>query len=338
MNKTTIIIIALAFVILLTAVIGVVGFITSSDESPFGDGKTSESAYSLQPTTTYAVPTATESWIDLNMIASNLATATDSDTDTSLTSGTLAPIVIGSMPNNQPLTTIVYIDQNGNIVDMNQINQNKTTTQMDNTIAFDETQPTTGEDTSFSEYEINSNGVITRYLGTSKTLFIPENIQGVTVTGIGSRCFEGSSITAVQIPKTVKNVGAAAFKDCKKLVTVNFVDPSVDVVIENSAFKGCSSLKSIKLPITSSIGMSAFESCTSLKEIDIKAGTKNIGQYCFAFCSSLTSITIRDEETKFNGITTFQAHNEALIVHCAPDSNVEFQLKGYGLNTAPISG
>ena len=336
MKKTAIIIIALAVAIVLTAVVLVVGLVGPKvQELLKGEDTTYSVSYYLQPTTTPVIPEDTQSWVDINMIAGDLATATDS---TEPSSETLAPIVIGTDTNNQMLTTIIYIDQNGNIVDLNNINNNKTTTQIDNDIAFDDTVATTDEDSAFSEYEINSSGVITNYLGSSKVVMIPSRIQGVTVTGIGANCFASKKITSVQIPATVKSIGAAAFKDCKNLVNVIFADQSVNVEIGNSAFKGCSSLKKINLPVTSSIGMSAFESCSSLKEIDIKAGTKNIGQYCFAFCTALAKITIRDEETVFNGVTTFQDHNDELIVYCVLDSNVEFTLKNYGLNTSPITG
>lgn len=336
MKKAVIIIVGLAVAILLTAVVLVTTLLAPKIKDWFGSADTTYNySYSMVPTTTNPViPQDTDAWIDINSIAGDLATATD--TDTSSTSLTLAPVVIGTEGGSN-LTSIVYIDQNGNIVDPGLVNNNKTTTQIENDDAFDDTVPT-DDDNSFEEYEINSAGVITRYFGSSKVVMIPPKIQGVTVKGIGKGCFESSYIKSVQIPATVTVIDAGAFQNSKNLETVVFVGENSSVNIGNSAFKGCTKLKSINLPVTPNIGLSAFEGCTSLKELNIKAGTKSIGQYCFAYCESLTSLKIRDEKTKFNGITTFQGCNlEKLIVYCEVDSDVEFTMKNYGINTSPLT-
>lgn len=63
--------------------------------------------------------------------------------------------------------------------------------------------------------------------------------------------------------------------------------------IENGAFYGCASLKSINIPNSvTSIGMYAFNSCSSLTSIDIPNSVATIGYNAFAGCTSLTSITI----------------------------------------------
>ncbi len=337
MKKTVIIIVGLAVAIVLTALVLVTTLIAPKLKDMFGaEDTTYNYSYSMVPTaTTPVAPQDTDAWVDINAIAGDLATATD--TDTTSTTVTLAPIVIGTEGGSN-LTSIVYIDQNGNIVDPNLVNNNKTTNNIETDNGFDDTVATS-EDNAFAEYEINSAGIITRYFGTSKVVMIPSKIQGVTVKGIGKGCFESMYITGVQIPENVTVIEAGAFKDCKYLETVVFKNEKSSVNIGNSAFKGCTSLKNINLPITPEIGLSAFESCTSLKKLDIKAGTKNIGQYCFAYCESLVSLTIRDDKTTFNGITTFQGcDTKKLIVYCEVDSDVEFTMKGYGLSTSPITG
>lgn len=335
MKKSVIIIIALAIAIVLSAIVLAASFFGPKIKDFLdGDDTTYNISYQVVPTTTNPViPADTESWIDINAIAGDLATATD--TDTSSTSMTLAPIVVGT-EGGSVVTSIVYIDGDGNVVDPDDVN--KTTTQIDNDTAFDDTVPSTDDNSAFSEYEINSAGIITSYMGSSKVVIIPSKIQGKTVKGIGQNCFKARQITSVRIPATVSVIQACAFMDCKNLENVIFEDQKVNVEIGNSAFKGCTSLKNINLPVTSSIGTSAFESCKSLEKLDIKAGTKNIGQYCFAFCESLTSLTIRDEKTIFNGVTTFQGCDKGkLIVYCPVDSDVEFTMKNYGLNTSPIT-
>lgn len=338
MKKSIIIVIALAIALFFTALVLVTTILGPEFKDMFSNKDTTYNySYSMVPTTTApVVPQATESWVDINAIAGDLATASDTETSTDVV--TLAPIVIGTEGGNA-LTTIIYIDQNGNIVDPNTVNTNKTTTQIDNDIAFDNTVATSEDDNSLGEYEINSAGIITNYFGISKVVIIPSKIQGKTVKGIGKDCFESRQITGVQIPETVQIIEAGAFRNCTKLETVIFANQNASVEIGNSAFKGCTNLKKINLPITPKIGLSAFEGCTSLKSLDIKKGTKEIGQYCFAYCESMTSLTIRDDSTVFGGITTFQGcKTDKLLVYCEVDSSVEQTLKAYGLNTSPIAG
>ena len=341
MKKSIIIIIALAVALFFTALVLVTTILGPNVDEFLSwfkkDEVTYDYSYSAVPTTiSPIVPQDTEAWVDINAIAGDLATASDSDTSSE--SLTLAPIVIGTDGANG-LTSIVYIDQFGNIVDPNTVNNNKTTTRIDNDIAFDDTVATSDDGGSLGEYEINSAGIITNYFGISNIVIIPPKIQGKTVKGIGRDCFESRKITSVQIPETVQIIEAGAFRNCDKLERVVFVNQKASVEIGNSAFKGCKSLKSINLPITPKIGISAFESCSSLTTLDIKKGTKEIGQWCFAYCTSLTSITFRDESTVFSGISTFQdCKKDKLIVYCEVDSNVEQALKGYGLNTSPIAG
>lgn len=342
MKKTVIIIIALSVAIFFTGVVLVLALFSSTEAGSkikeiFSKEDTTYSySYSMAPTATNpVVPQDTESWIDINSIAGDLATATESDT--SSTSVTLAPIVIGTDGANN-ITSIVYVDQNGNIVDPNLIKDSTTTTtEIETQIIDAETETAADDKIAFSEYEISSDGIVTDYLGSSTFVMMPSKIQGVTVKGIGPNCFKGKPIRGIQFPATLSSIDAFAFQDCTELENVIFVDPKADVIIGNSAFKGCTSLKNINLPITSSIGMSAFESCKSLKSLDIKKGTKEIGQYCFAFCDSLTTLIIRDENTVFKNEQTFKEHNPDLIVYCEVGSDVEFKMREFGLDTSPIS-
>lgn len=338
MNKTVKIIIAFGVAILLAASVLVVSLVQKKNDGKTGASQTGY--YTLQPTTVSNVPSGTDSWVDLNLIASNLATATDS-TATDVSSTQPQGITQIVVPNYNS-TSIVYVDQNGNIIDPDKLQQNtqkpaNTQSSYDNTDAFDNPVTTTESDGEMSEFEINSNGIITGYYGSSSVVILPSTIQGKTVLGIGDNCFKGSKITSIQIPSTVKSIGNCAFQECKSLTNVIFASQKTDVTIGTAAFKHCEKLKNINLPVTSSIGTSAFEGCSSLQSLDIKKGCKSIGQYCFAYCTSLTKLTVRDEETKFNGVTTFQDHNDNLIVYCVSDSSTEFTLKGLGLNTAPIT-
>ena len=68
--------------------------------------------------------------------------------------------------------------------------------------------------------------------------------------------------------------------------------------IGESAFRGCSSLKSITIPDSvTNISRRAFDSCTSLTSVTIPNSVTKIGSYAFMNCISLTNITIPDSVT-----------------------------------------
>lgn len=104
-----------------------------------------------------------------------------------------------------------------------------------------------------------------------KTLTFGENSQ---LTSIGERAFiDCSSLTEIEIPSSVKEIGKNAFDECSNLADVNFGEDSKLVSIEYCAFYNCSSLTEIEIPSSvTSIEKFAFEDCTSLKDLRIDDG------------------------------------------------------------------
>lgn len=85
---------------------------------------------------------------------------------------------------------------------------------------------------------------------------------------------EGSILTSIKLPRSLKTLGWGALSMCDKLSTV--VIYSGLERIDNYAFNGCSSLKSISLPSTiKTIGNEAFGACSKLEEINIHLANKN---------------------------------------------------------------
>ena len=118
-------------------------------------------------------------------------------------------------------------------------------------------------------YKKDTKEIICVPAGLGLTEFsIPDGITGIN----GAFC-ECSSLTNVEIPDSVSNIG-------------------------DYAFAGCESLTSITIPDSvTNIGVLAFESCRSLTDINIPDSVTNIASYAFANCGSLTSITIPDSAT-----------------------------------------
>lgn len=129
-------------------------------------------------------------------------------------------------------------------------------------------------------YEIDENGVITAYNGSSKYLKIPETIKGITVTGIGYRVFYRSQIARVFLPDTLKSIGEQAFKYCSNIEKIDCKNVEYFGV---EAFRGCDHLKAVETNGEFSLDAAAFKSCIVLSHIDFHS-IKELGQQTFYNC------------------------------------------------------
>ena len=116
-----------------------------------------------------------------------------------------------------------------------------------------------------------------------------------SVTEIGKRAFRGcKSLSSVVIPSSVTEIGERAFDGCKSLSSVE-IPPSV-TKIGKEAFYGCLSLSSVEIPSgVEEIGEATFSGCQSLASVVIPSSVKKIGIWVFDFCSSLSSVTLGDD-------------------------------------------
>lgn len=165
---------------------------------------------------------------------------------------------------------------------------------------------------------------ISKYIGTSTHVVIPEEIDGLPVISlkgtfenghIVSGVFENSDIETVVMPDSIVAVGMRTFKDCKNLTEVAFSSKCNRVIdwafencvkletldlsgteitlINNYAFAGCTNLSKIEFPDSvSKIGMEAFRDCSSLLELKLPKELSEIDKRAFYNCTSLKSVTI----------------------------------------------
>lgn len=193
--------------------------------------------------------------------------------------------------------------------------------------------------------------IISNYTGSMSDLEIPDKIDGIAVSSIGSMTFEGdSNIKSVSLPKTVKSIGYSAFNNCKNLEEIRvdkdnsaykeqdsvlfsadmktllqfpvgsgaeqYTVPEGVEVISAGAFAECATLKSINLPTTlKEIEFYAFEECVSLESISLPASLEKIGTGAFTECLSLKRISVHESNGHFkseNGIL-FSADGKSLI-------------------------
>ncbi|MBQ2374156.1 MAG: leucine-rich repeat protein [Alistipes sp.] len=140
-----------------------------------------------------------------------------------------------------------------------------------------------------------------------------------SVTTIGALAFYNcSSLTSITIPDSVTSIGEDAFFGCSSLEKfygkfasadnrcliidgvlnsfapaglTSYTIPNSVTTIVDSAFSGCSSLRSIIIPDSvTTIGEWAFHKCSSLTSITIPNSVTTIGNYAFLRCYSLTSV------------------------------------------------
>lgn len=312
MKNTTKIIIALGVALLIAATVLVVSLVQNRNSDK---DTTTSPAYSLQATKAPSTTGETESWVDLEQMASELATATDTTDPSDTTTDTTVPPVIQ--------TTIVYVIYS----ETNVVPQptESVTVDMDDEPQMSEYKYTIDKNT--------GSVVLNKYLGDDSVVWIPEKISGYTVTSIGSKCFEKQSLKGVVIPETVTSIGNNAFQGCKNLASVTFKGAPSTITVGNNAFQNCGKLKSINLPAAKRIGSLAFENCTSLEELVLEMGTEEIGDWCFRNCTSLKKLHIPESVTVVGQGAFSGEHPEDMVIYCVEGSAGHDAAVKYGIKT-----
>ncbi len=163
------------------------------------------------------------------------------------------------------------------------------------------------------------------------------------------------NLTGITIPDSVKSIDAASFNGCTKIedLTIPFIGSKQDgtrqthlghlfapytangfndsvptslktvtitggTTIENEAFRYCSSITTINLPVSiTTIGSSAFRDCTSLTSITIPAIVTEIKSYAFYNCTSLTDLKFAGTTAQWEAITIGKnAIPEGITITC----------------------
>ena len=176
-------------------------------------------------------------------------------------------------------------------------------------------------------YELDENIII----GTNKVLVgevsIPSAIRDVEIQGIGETSFANQTqLTKVDIPRSVRTIGAQAFKNCTSLGEVKlfqttwFFYARLDT-IGDEAFSGCTALYSIKLPDSvTQIGFLAFDPNTALDNdsgiiganIDLIVWAGTASSYASWQNKNVNIVEVRVEYNAFK-ITSGQLRGDVVI-------------------------
>ncbi len=103
--------------------------------------------------------------------------------------------------------------------------------------------------------------------------------------GLFSGCVKLKKIVGLEKYTAVPN---AAFRDCTSITSV---DLPLCTSIGDQAFYSCTNLASVDLPLCTSIGASAFRNCTNLAPVDLPLCT-SIGDQAFYSCTNLASVNL----------------------------------------------
>ena len=136
--------------------------------------------------------------------------------------------------------------------------------------------------------EIMVDGVRVWDLRQMKNVIIQKGIEK-----IGNHWFWCCGVESIEIPASVRKIGANAFYKCESLKQVTFVEGSLLERIGEACFSG-SGITEISIPSNVTImGNSAFSNCESLKRIIFaeRSRLEKISECCFQH-SGIESITI----------------------------------------------
>ena len=141
------------------------------------------------------------------------------------------------------------------------------------------------------------------------TLVLPKDITEIEDYGI----YGNKNLVSIEIPVTVKKVGAHVFKSCSSLQKVEL--PNVETlgervfescgkltkltlspdlqVIPDYAFQYCGSLADVPLPSSLvSIGVSAFRECDGLSAVVMPNTVTTLNKNAYESCNTLTTVTL----------------------------------------------
>ena len=115
-----------------------------------------------------------------------------------------------------------------------------------------ETTPRIQYTDSDENFVINSNGIITQYIGNISDLYVPETISGIEVTGFSKGAF--NTVIGLTLPETVTEIPVSAFA---KNSTIEFVRGEGIVTVKSGAFSQ-SNIMYVEFPVAECIQEHAF--------------------------------------------------------------------------------
>ena len=182
------------------------------------------------------------------------------------------------------------IKENGDRAARNVENESE---QLDSDEYIAEGAKTADEIESYFKYDILQKDavVITKYLGDETFVFVPERLDGKTVSVVGEGAFQGNdSIEQVLLPPGIEVIEDQAFQNC----------PSLEYVVMGTGLK--------------SIGQDAFSNCLNLKELRLPEGMTRIDSCICAYCPNLEKVIVPQSMEKICS-SAFMKCNKLYLIY-----------------------
>lgn len=139
----------------------------------------------------------------------------------------------------------------------------------------------------------NGNVSITGYIGDGGDIVVPSDINGKTVTQIGSKAFEGcETITSVEIPSTVISINNDAFYKCLSLT-------AIDVNAQNSYYKSVDGV--LFRTNSTSVYLFCYPAGKKDKTYSIPDDTDYIQYNAFYYNPHITAVVLPDKLNDVSG-------------------------------------
>ena len=123
-------------------------------------------------------------------------------------------------------------------------------------------------------------------------VFDCSNVEAVA----DSAFYNCTSLTTIELPHSVKQIGTASFEECKSIA--EFRMPQELDSIKPCAFKNCQSLSRLAFERNLKvIGSEAFLGCTGITTLNITAGIDSIANSAFNKCTGITTLNIADADS-----------------------------------------
>jgi hypothetical protein len=151
------------------------------------------------------------------------------------------------------------------------------------------------------------------YTGTARDVVIPETIDGLDITEIGSKVFAGKDITSVTLPSKLQYIGVGAFENCTELKTINFSGANNLNTLDHEAFRGATQLQNFDLSSITQFGDDVFVGNTAIAEIELGANVNRFTSTTFSNMN-LTRVTVNPSNQYF------REHGGAVYGQYTPDA------------------
>lgn len=164
-----------------------------------------------------------------------------------------------------------------------------------------------------------STAAITSYMGKDTKVFIPKEIDGLTVTEIAYKAFFGNEdILSVTIPYTVTKIGESAFCGCCCLSEV--IIPETVEEMGEEAFYDCVCLSDDDgFVIVRDV---LYEYFGESEEVIVPDGVKTIGCYCFSN-DNIEAITLPDSVSKIEESAFYLCKNLRTVDVPNPECKID---------------